>query len=256
MRFVDSHAHLDGDHFAELEPFLERARAAGLTDIVCIGASDGVDSNPRTVELVQKHEGLFATVGIHPHDARLTTDEVVAGIRELVRRPKVVAVGEIGLDYHYDYSPRDQQRAAFRRFLDLAREEKKPVVIHTREAEDDTLAILRDAGAESIGGVLHCFTGTEKLAQGALELGFYISFSGVLTFKTAEPLRAIARDLPRDRVMIETDCPFLAPIPKRGKPNEPSYIVHTASCLASLWQVEDSEVRRTTSENAIRLFKL
>ncbi len=256
MRFVDSHAHLDGEHFADLTPFLERARDAGITDIVCIGASAGFESNPRTVALAERHERMFATVGIHPHDARVTTDDVVEDIRRLSTHPKVVAIGEIGLDYHYDLSPRDQQRAAFSRFLNLSREARKPVVIHTREAEEDTLALLRDAGAETLGGVIHCFTGTERLAEGALDLGFYISFSGVLTFRNADPLRAIARELPRDRVLVETDCPFLAPVPVRGRENEPSFIVHTARCLADVWGVSEEEVRRITGENAVRLFGL
>ena len=251
-RFVDSHAHLDSEHFADVAPFLERARAAGITDIVCIGASSGFESNPRTLALVSEHEGLTATVGIHPHDAKVATDEVVEKIVSLSNHPKVVGIGEIGLDYHYDLSPRDQQRAVFARFLALGL--NKPVVIHTREAEEDTVSILRDSNVHQ--GVIHCFTGTEYLAQSALDLGFYISFSGVLTFRNADRLRSIARDLPRDRVLVETDCPFLAPVPMRGKENEPSFIVHTASCLADQWGVDDEEVKRITGENAIRLFGL
>ena len=252
MRFVDSHAHLDGEHFADVEPFLQRARAAGITDIVCIGASSGFESNPRTLDLVSRHEGLTATVGIHPHDAKVATDEVVEKIRDLSNHTKVVGIGEIGLDYHYDLSPRDQQRAVFARFLGLGL--NKPVVIHTREAEEDTVAILRDSNVRR--GVIHCFTGTEYLAQNALDLGFYISFSGVLTFRNADRLRSIARGLPRDRVLVETDCPFLAPVPMRGKENEPAFIVHTAGCLAKEWEVDLSEVKRTTGANAVRLFGL
>jgi TatD DNase family protein len=251
-RFVDTHAHLDGEHFADVAPFLERARAAGITDIVCVGASSGYESNPRTLALVEQHDWLYATVGIHPHDARVASDDVVEKIRAHSSHPKVVAVGEIGLDYHYDLSPRDQQRTTFARFLELAGAVNKPVVIHTREAEEDTVAILRDSGVTS--GVIHCFTGTEYLAQASLELGFYISFSGVLTFRNADRLRAIARDLPRDRVLVETDCPFLAPVPMRGKENEPSFIVHTASCLAKEWGEELDQIKQVTGENAIRLF--
>jgi TatD DNase family protein len=253
-RFVDSHAHLDGEHFADVGPFLERARAAGITDIVCVGASSGYESNPRTLALVERHEGLVATVGIHPHDASAATDEVVEKIRALSRHPKVAAIGEIGLDYHYDLSPRDQQRSTFARFLELAGEANQPAVVHTREAEEDTIAILRDSGVRA--GVIHCFTGTERLAQASLDLGFYISFSGVLTFKNADRLRSIARDLPRDRVLVETDCPFLAPVPMRGRENEPSFLVHTARCLANVWGEELEQVERITGENAIRLFSL
>jgi TatD DNase family protein len=256
VRFVDSHAHLDGDAFRDIDPFLDRARLAGITDIVCVGASAGYESNERTVALVSGRDGLFATAGIHPHDARVSSPEVVEKIRELARRPKVVAIGEIGLDYHYDLSPRAVQREVFARFLDVAREIGLPVVVHTREAEDDTIAILEDRGAGAIGGVIHCFTGTEKLAGAALRLGFSISFAGVLTFRSADALRDIARSLPRDRVLVETDCPYLAPVPMRGRTNEPSFIMHTAAELARLWDVGVDEVKRMTGENAARLFRL
>lgn len=256
-RFIDSHAHLDGDVLnPQLPAVLDRARAAGLTDIVCIGASDGFESNPKTLAIADQHDGIHATVGIHPHDARLVDETVLAKVRALADHPKVVAIGEMGLDYYYDNSPREAQGDAFRRFVAIAREVQKPVVVHTRDAEDDTLAILKNEGADALGGVIHCFTGTEKLAQGALDLGFYISFSGVLTFKKAEALRSIAKDLPRDRVLVETDCPYLAPIPKRGKTNEPSYVLHTAGKLADLWGVDLDEVKEQTGRNAVRLFGL
>lgn len=255
--FIDSHAHLDGDDYqSQIDEVLVRAAAVGVTQIVCIGASAGYDSNPKTVELVQDRPSLYATVGIHPHDAQLATPEVIEKIRGLAQREKVVAIGEIGLDYYYDHSPRADQHRAFRAFLGVARERKLPVVIHTRDAEDDTLQILKDEGAQDLGGVIHCFTGTEKLAQGALDLGFCISFSGVLTFKSADPLRAIARDLPRDRVLVETDCPYLTPVPLRGKKNEPAYVLYTAQKLAELWQVDLDQVKRQTAENTRRLFRL
>ena len=256
-RFVDSHAHLDGDVLhPQLPQVLERARTIGLTDIVCIGASDGFESNPKTLAVAEQHDGIHATVGIHPHDARVVDEPTIEKIRGLADHPKVVAIGEMGLDYHYDSSPRQTQRDVFRRFLEMARTANKPVVIHTRDAEDDTLAILKDEGADAFGGVIHCFTGTDKLAQGALELGFYISFSGVVTFKKAESLRAIAKDLPRDKVLVETDCPYLAPVPKRGKTNEPSYVIHTAGKIAELWEVPLDEVKAQTGRNAVELFGL
>jgi TatD DNase family protein len=258
-RFIDSHAHLD--HFAsEIDSVLERARSAGITDIVSIGASEGFDSNPKTLDLVLAHaEGtprLYATVGIHPHDARLADRECLDRVSALAENARVVAVGETGLDYHYDHSPRDQQKEAFRAQLSMARTLKKPAVIHTREAEDDTIAILREERAHEIGGVIHCFTGTAKLASAAVDFGFYVSFSGVLTFRNADPIREVARSLPHDRVLVETDCPFLAPIPFRGKRNEPSYVVHTAKMLADLWGMPELDVRKRTGENAASLFAL
>jgi len=253
MGLFDSHAHLD--HFGDALPeVLTRAKAAGVSHIVTIGASDKLAPNETAVRIAESLPNVWATVGVHPHDASIVDQECLDTILRLSRSKKVVAIGETGLDYHYDHSPRDVQRKAFRDFLELARAEKKPAIIHTREADDDTVAILREAHAEQIGGVIHCFTGGPELARGALDLGFYLSFSGVITFKTAEPLRAIARNAPRDRVLIETDCPFLAPIPHRGKQNEPAFVAHTAHLLAGLWGVSDDEVASLTSANAARLF--
>ncbi|MCK6547699.1 TatD family hydrolase, partial [Myxococcota bacterium] len=256
-RFVDSHAHLDGEKFAQdLEDTLRRARDVGLTDIVCIGASDGFESNKPTLALAEKIPHVFATVGIHPHDAKVADAACLAEIRALAKHPKVVGIGETGLDYYYDHSPREAQQDAFRAFLAMARELQLPVVVHTRDAEDDTIQILREEKANEIGGVLHCFTGTEKLAAAAMELDLYVSFSGVLTFKNADPLRAIAKGLRRDRVLVETDCPYLAPIPYRGKRNEPAYVVHTAKVLADVWGVSLDDVKAITGANAVRMFKL
>jgi TatD DNase family protein len=260
-RFFDSHAHLDGSDFTtDIEGTLSRARDAGITDIVCIGASEGFDSNARALAVADAREGksgptLWATVGVHPHDAKIVDAECLSKVRELAAHPKVVAIGETGLDYYYDHSPKEKQQEVFREFLRMAKSLALPAVIHTRDAEDDTIAILRDEDATSIGGVIHCFTGTEKLARAALDVGFYISFSGVVTFRNADPLRAIARDLPRDRVLVETDCPYLTPVPYRGKKNEPAYITETTKTIASLWGVAIDDVKRTTGENAARLFR-
>ena len=257
MPFVDSHAHLDmPEYAADLDAVLERARAEGLTHIVCIGASSGIRSNPAAVRLAEQHPQLVATVGIHPHDAGQVTEELWPALQQLAAHPRVVAVGETGLDYHYDHAPREMQRALFARFIRLACELRKPLVVHAREADEDMLTLLRREGAERCGGVLHSFTGGETLARGALELGFCISFSGILTFKNAEPLRALARTLPHDRVLVETDCPFLTPVPLRGQRNEPAYVVHTTDVLAQLWGVPPAEARRLTGENAQRLFHL
>jgi TatD DNase family protein len=254
-RFFDSHAHLEGKEFGDdVDAALSRAEQAGITDIVLIGASEGFDSNPKAIALAETRPWLYATVGVHPHDAKLVDDECLAKVRALAAHDKVVGIGETGLDYHYDLSPREEQRAAFRQFIRMAKELSLPIVVHTREAEDDTIAILREEDAAAVGGVIHCFTGTEKLATAALDLGFAISFSGVLTFRNADPLRAIAKSLPHDRVLVETDCPFLTPVPYRGKRNEPAFIVFTVQTLASLWGVEPEEVKRITGANAARLF--
>ena len=257
MPFVDSHAHLDMESYAaDLEAVLARAREAGLTHIICIGASSGMQGNPAAVRLAETHPQLFATVGIHPHDAGQAAEALWPELRRLAAHPKVVGIGETGLDYHYDHAPRPAQQQLFRSFIRLARETGKPLVVHAREADDDILTLLRAEDADRCGGVLHSFTGSEALALGAVGLGFYISFSGILTFKNAEALRELARGLPRDRVLVETDCPFLAPMPLRGQRNEPAYVVHTADVLAQLWQMPSEDARRITGENAARLFRL
>ena len=253
--FVDSHAHLDGPEFdRDREAVLARATAAGVTHVVCIGASDGFLSNQRTLDFVEGRAGLYATVGIHPHDARILDDAMFQALEAMAAHKQVVAIGETGLDYYYDQSPRAAQLEAFRRFVGLAQATQKPLIVHTRDAEDDTLEVLRTTSAETIGGVLHCFTGSQRLADEALALGFYISFSGVLTFKNAGALREVARSLPRDRVLVETDCPYLAPVPHRGKRNEPSFVLHTCERLAELWDMPPQDVRNLTGANALRLF--
>lgn len=255
MALIDSHAHLDS-FGADLDEILVRAAAAGVTHLVTIGASDGLAPNEEAVRIAESRPNVWAVVGVHPHDARIVDQEALDTIARLAKSPKVVAIGEMGLDYHYDHSPREQQQQAFRDFLELARAEKKPVVIHTREADDDTVQILKEARAHEMGGVIHCFTGGESLARGALDLGFYLSFSGVITFKNAQPLRDIATWAPRDRVLVETDCPFLAPIPHRGKKNEPAFVTYTAATIAQAWGVTDQAVHATTAANTARLFGL
>ena len=252
---IDSHAHLDS-FGEELPAVLDRARLAGVRQIITIGASDGLGPNHTAVEIARAHPHVFASVGVHPHDARIVDEAAMATIEGLAADPKVVAIGETGLDYHYKHSTIEEQQRAFRAFVALALRVKKPLVVHTRDADADTADILRDTGAQAVGGVIHCFTGTPALAAAAIELGFCVSFSGILTFKAAEELRAIAKDLPRDRVLIETDCPFLAPVPHRGKRNEPAFVALTAERLAELWGVPVTEVQAKTSENTARLFKL
>lgn len=258
--FVDSHAHLDGPEFdADRDAVIQRARDAGVSAILNVGTGDPHSGAlERAVELAEKHTDIYASVGTHPHDAKLFDDAAEERIASLVRQSRrVIAWGEIGVDFHYDNSPRDVQMHAFRRQLQLAREARLPVIIHTREAEAETIAILKSEWADAgIPGIMHCFSGSPGLAQQALELGFLISFSGIVTFKKAEELRTIAEQVPLDRLLIETDCPFLAPVPFRGKRNEPAFVVEVARCLAELRGVSLEEIARVTSENFARVFEL
>lgn len=258
--FVDSHAHIDGEEFdADRDEVVARAREAGVRAILNVGTGDPHGGGlERAVETAERYEGVYAAVGVHPHDARLYDDAAEARLAGLLKGGrKVVALGEIGLDYYYDNSPRDVQREVFARQLRLARRLELPVVVHTREADAETLEILRDVWAGAgLPGVLHCFGGGLPLAEGALELGFYVSFAGNLTFKKAEPLREVARRLPPARLLVETDCPFLTPVPFRGRRNEPARVVETARCLAELHGLTPEELGRVTSENFARLFGL
>jgi TatD DNase family protein len=258
--FVDSHAHIDGPEFdADREEVIQRARAVGVSTILNIGTGDPHSGALEcAVELAEKHTDIYTAVGTHPHDARLFDDKAEQRITGLIKQSsRVIAWGEIGLDFYYDNSPRDVQMEVFRRQLQLARSADVPVIIHTREAEDETIDILKSEWGDSKRqGIMHCFSGSLALAQRALELGFLISFSGIVTFKKAEDLRAIAKEVPLDRLLIETDCPFLSPVPFRGKRNEPAYVVEVARCLAGIHGVEVEEIARITSANFKRLFKL
>jgi TatD DNase family protein len=260
--FIDSHAHLDVPNYnADRAEVIARAQAAGVELMLEIAGSDvGKGSLPNGLKLAEEYPFIYAAVGLHPHEASLYDEALEQELLSAAQHSKVIGWGEIGLDYHYDHSPREVQRQVFARQLELARQTKLPAIIHTREAEDDTIAILRAAwaapGGGELGGIIHCFTSTQALADAALEMGFYISFSGVVTFKSAEELRAVARTIPLDRILIETDCPFLAPLPYRGKRNEPAFVVETAKKLAELKGVDLPEMARVTSENFKRLFKL
>ncbi len=258
--FVDSHAHIDGPEFdADREQVIQRARDAGVSAILNVGTGDpNSGALERAVELAEKHADVYTAVGTHPHDARLFDDNAEQRIASLIKQSsRVIAWGEIGLDFHYDNSPREVQLEVFKRQLQLARVAKLPVIIHTREAETETIDILKSEWAGSnLPGIMHCFSGSLALAQQAIALGFSISFSGILTFKKAEDLRAIARQMPLDRVLIETDCPFLAPVPFRGKRNEPAHVIAVARCLAGIHGMEVNEIARITSENFARLFNL
>ena len=257
--FIDSHAHIDGPEFdADRDEIIERAKAAGVSLILNVGTGDPHSGAfERAVALGQKHDSVYTAIGTHPHDARFYDDQAEEKTKTLVQKEHVLAWGEIGLDFHYDNSPRDVQVAVFKRQLRAARECGLPVVIHTREAESETIELLRTEyeGAER-RGVFHCFSGSRELAQRAIELGFMISFSGIVTFKKADELRAVAREVPLQRLLIETDCPYLTPIPYRGKRNEPAYVVEVARCLAGLHGVDIDEIGRVTSENFRSFFKI
>ena len=258
--FVDSHAHIDGTEFdSDRENVIQRARDAGVSAILNIGTGDPHSGAlERAVELAEAHADIYTTIGIHPHDARLFDDKAEQLIIKLkTQSSRVIAWGEIGLDFHYDNSPRDVQMKVFQRQLQLADEANLPVIIHTREAEAETIEILKSHSAGgSPPGIMHCFSGSSWLGQQAIDLGFYLSFSGILTVKKAEELRAIAKQVPLDRLLIETDCPFLAPVPYRGKRNEPAYVVEVARCLANLHEKTIEEMGQITSENFASLFNL
>ena len=258
--FIDSHAHIDGPEYdADRDEVVARAREAGVGAILNVGTGDPHDGSfERAVEVAEKYENVFAAVGVHPHDAKLFDDAAEERIKMLARSSaRVVAWGEIGLDYHYDHSPRDVQRAVFARQLRAAREIGLPVIIHSREADDETVEILRaELGGSGVRGVMHCFGGTLEMARSVLELGFMISFAGNVTFKKAENLREVARQMPLDRLLIETDCPYLTPVPFRGRRNEPARVVEVARCIAELHGKEGEEIGIITTGNFLQFFNL
>ena len=257
--FIDSHAHIDGSEFdADREDVLKRAQDAGVVTILNVGTGDPHSGAlERAVKLGRTHENIYTAIGTHPHDARFYNDEAEAKIKTLIKSERVIAWGEIGLDFHYDNSPRDVQVEVFKRQLRAARECDVPVIIHTREAESETIEILRsEYGGAKRGGIFHCFSGSQELAQAALDLGFMISFSGILTFKKADDLREVAKHVPLARMLIETDCPYLTPIPHRGKRNEPAFVIEVARCLGELYDVELEAMGYLTSDNFHRFFQV
>jgi TatD DNase family protein len=262
--FVDSHAHLDGKQFdSDREQVIARAREAGVTTMVAIGNGDGPPELDAGVRLAEKHPFLYATVGIHPHEARLASDHAYTEMERLARHPKVIAWGEIGLDYYYDHSPRDTQQHVFIRQMELAAAAKLPIVIHCRpsansdNAWEDCLRLIQEQwAAKGIGGILHCFTGGWPQAQRALDMGFMVSFAGNVTFPKAQQIRDAALQVPLDRILIETDCPYLAPVPHRGQRNEPAFVRHTATRLGELRGLALDAVGEQTSRNFYKFFKL
>lgn len=256
---IDSHVHLDDPRFhADLPDVLARAREAGVLTCITIGCD--IATSRAAVALAANHPSLYATVGVHPHEVSRIEASWYDELTQLASHPKVVAYGEIGLDYHYDHSPRAVQRQRLSEQIQLARRLGLPIILHTREAQTDTIAILREERADEIGGVFHCFSGDQWLAEQALALGFSLSFSGIITFRNADALRTIVRMVPDDRLLIETDAPYLAPVPHRGKRNEPAYVRYVAQKIAELRHGDDpaglERIAQITTDNCRRLFKI
>jgi TatD DNase family protein len=253
---IDTHTHLDDARYNDdREAMIARGREVGVEAFLTIGCD--LATSHAAVRLADQYSFIYASVGVHPHEVKHIQDGWYDEFRRLAKNTNVVAYGEIGLDYHYNHSSPKEQRERFREQIQLARELKLPVIIHTREAQEDTVAILKEENASEIGGVFHCFSGDAWLAKDALDLGFYLSFSGILTFQNATMLRDIAKNTPLDRVLIETDCPYLTPVPYRGKRNEPAYVSHVVRQLAALHpELTLEEIQRRTTENAKRLFKI
>ena len=250
---TDSHAHLDDARFAsDRDAMIQRAWDSGVRRILTIGNGTGPDDMGCGIPFAEAHPWIFTTVGVHPHDASKVEDRHIEMMEQLAQHPRVLAIGETGLDFHYDNSPRDVQRQVFQRQLELAARVGLPVIIHTREADEDTERLLR--AAAGVRGVLHCFTSSRALATAALDLGFLISFSGIVTFPNARELAEIAMSVPADRLLVETDCPYLSPVPHRGKRNEPAFVLETARFLAGVRGISIEELASQTSENFTRLF--
>ena len=253
MKLVDSHCHLDDEQFAaDRDATIERARSAGVERMMAIGTGDGPPGLEAGIRLAEQYPFICATIGVHPHNAVKATSETFDRLTDITRHPKVVAIGEIGLDYHYDFSPREVQRNVLVTQLTLAARAQKPIVIHTREAWEDTLALIREHGLP-YGGIMHCFTGGPKEAEQALELGFHLSFGGIVTFPKADSVRESAALTPGDRLLVETDAPYLAPVPYRGKRNEPAFMVETVRRLAELRGSSSDQIAALTTRNFDRL---
>lgn len=253
--FFDTHTHLNVRQFTDdWEEVLERAFATGVTHMVMVGFDD--ETIPKAIELAEAHEHIYAAVGWHPVDAIDFNEEKLNWLRELAAHPKVVAIGETGLDYHWDRSPKDVQKAAFREQIKLAREVELPIIVHNREATADVIQILEEENAAEVGGIMHCYNDTVEYVPACLEMNFYISLGGPVTFKNAKAPKEVATMVPLDKLLIETDAPFLAPHPNRGKRNEPAYVKLIAEQIADLRGISVEEVARATMENAKRLFRI
>jgi TatD DNase family protein len=246
---VDAHCHLTGSYLAadQVEVTLLRARAQGVTGFIAVGTD--LEDSRLVLTMATRIPGVQASLGVHPHEAKAWSPEVEASLRQMVADPSVRFIGETGLDWHYDLSPRDDQEAAFRAQIRLAKAIRKPLMIHTRAAPEATLRILEEEGADAVKGIIHCFSEDRPFAQRALDLGFYLSFSGIATFKKAEAVRDVAAWAPGDKILVETDAPFLAPVPYRGKPNEPGFVRYTAEAVAELRGIPPARLAEMTTRN-------
>jgi TatD DNase family protein len=253
MNWFDTHCHLDTEHNPDgPDAALQRARSAGVNAFLCVGVG-GLEQTQQALAVAEQNPDVFASAGVHPHDA---ARDGALDFEPFWAHPRLLAVGEVGLDYHYDHSPREVQAEVFRRFIAIARRLHKPLIIHTRSAAEDTLQILENEGARDAGGVIHCFSEDLAFARRALDLGFYLSFSGIVTFKSARAIQEVAAWAPADRVLVETDSPYLAPVPLRGKRCEPSFVVHTGAYVAKLRGLEEAHFAALTTENGRRCFGL
>lgn len=251
----DTHAHLNAEQYNEdLEQVIERAKSEKVEKIVVVGFDRPTIT--RAMELIEAYDFMYAAIGWHPVDAIDMTDEDLAWIKELSQHEKVVAIGEMGLDYYWDKSPKDVQKEVFRRQIALAKEVNLPIIIHNRDATEDVVTILKEEGAAEVGGIMHCFTGGLEIAKACMEMNFYISFGGPVTFKNAKKPKEVVKDIPSDRLLIETDCPYLTPAPFRGKRNEPSYVKYIAEQIAELREISFEELAALTTENAKKVFRI
>jgi TatD DNase family protein len=258
MDLVDSHAHVDvSDYDADREEMLRRAQTAGVGTLLAIGNGPEIEKLGAAVQYAEAHEWIYASAGIHPHEARHATDAHYAELDRLARHPRLIAWGEIGLDYHYDHSPQDVQALVFRHQLELARAAKRPVIIHCREAWPDCLKILEEGWHSSgLGGIFHCCSCTLEEARRGMDMGFLISFAGNVTYPKAQNLRDVAREIPLDRLLLETDSPFLAPQPHRGRRNEPAYVAEVARTIGNVRDLPPTQVAEATASNFRRFFGL
>ncbi|MGH7874830.1 MAG: TatD family hydrolase [Candidatus Binatia bacterium] len=254
---IDSHAHIqDKDYAGEAEAVIARARDAGVETIVAVGGAGDMSSNTEAVALAARFDSVYATVGMHPHDAKDVGADELQALQALAGMPKVIAIGETGLDYYYNHSPHDVQRRVFSHFIHMARDTGLPVVVHERDAAREAADLLRSEGAGRLRGVVHCFTGNYDAARVYLDLDFYLSFTGIITFKNAAALREVVRQVPLERMLVETDSPYLTPVPHRGKRNEPAYVRFVAETIANVKELDFEEVARVTTENVKNLFRI
>ena len=257
LGLIDSHAHIQGKEYAgDTEAVIDRAGEAGVDKIIVVGGAGDMASNTAAVALADSWANLYATVGMHPHDAKHVGEEELRQVKELVAHPKVIAVGETGLDYYYNHSPREVQREVFTQFIHLAGEKQLPLVVHERDGAQEAAELLREEGNGKVQGVIHCFTGDYDAARAYLDLGFYLSFTGIITFKNAGALREVVRIVPLDKMFVETDSPYLTPVPHRGKRNEPAYVRFVAASIASVKGLSIEEVARVTTNNVRTLFRI